>query len=324
MTTLTVDRLTVGPSTALRTTTYLGQLRVRHHQRSDQRGVPGAAVLPVLGVRPARARCVAGREHRGVVDQARRTVHPWRPRLHNRPVAPGFPAMLSTTRRDVEAARPVRAACLALPQSSERPSHGGPAFFIRDKKCFVMFLDDHHEDGRLAIWCAAPDGVQAEMVETEPDRFFRPPYVGHRGWLGVHLLDGRRRRARRHRHRRLPYGRAADGAARARRHRADRLRLAMRRLPTVPTVARWSRRSRPSQTAGCTDHVRVDEQTGSAVPTRGIVASIRCRRRSGAADDEASPVSRGVTERRDLRGRAVHVTTSAARAAPSDPTEPYT
>ena len=82
----------------------------------------------------------------------------------------------------------VRAACLALPQSSERLSHGGPAFFVRDKKCFVMFLDDHHDDGRLAIWCAAPDGVQAEMVETEPDRFFRPPYVGHRGWLGVHLL----------------------------------------------------------------------------------------------------------------------------------------
>ena len=82
----------------------------------------------------------------------------------------------------------LRAACLALPQTSERLSHGGPAFFIRDKKCFVMFLDDHHEDGRLAIWCAAPDGVQAEMIETEPDRFFRPPYVGHRGWLGVHLL----------------------------------------------------------------------------------------------------------------------------------------
>jgi hypothetical protein len=81
----------------------------------------------------------------------------------------------------------LRSACLALPQSSERPSHGGPAFFIRDKKCFVMFVDDHHEDGRLAIWCAAPDGVQAEVVETEPERFFRPPYVGHRGWLGVHL-----------------------------------------------------------------------------------------------------------------------------------------
>ena len=83
----------------------------------------------------------------------------------------------------------VREACLALPQTSERLSHGGPAFFVRDKTCFVMFLDDHHDDGHLAIWCAAPDGVQAEMVETEPGRFFRPPYVGHRGWLGVELSE---------------------------------------------------------------------------------------------------------------------------------------
>jgi hypothetical protein len=97
----------------------------------------------------------------------------------------------------------VRAACLTLPQTSERPSHGGPAFFIRKSAfsgvqggrppsarntvCFVMFVDDHHDDGRLGIWCAAPDGVQAEMVETEPERFFRPPYVGHRGWLGVEV-----------------------------------------------------------------------------------------------------------------------------------------
>jgi hypothetical protein len=77
---------------------------------------------------------------------------------------------------------------LKLPQTSERLSHGGPAFFIEGKRCFVMFLDDHHQDGRLAVWCAAPDGAQQEMVETEPDRFFRPPYVGHRGWLGVQLL----------------------------------------------------------------------------------------------------------------------------------------
>jgi hypothetical protein len=83
----------------------------------------------------------------------------------------------------------VRAACLRWPESSERPSHGGPAFFVREKKCFVMFTDNHHDDARLAIWCAAPDGVQQEMVETEPNRFFRPPYVGHRGWLGVHLLE---------------------------------------------------------------------------------------------------------------------------------------
>jgi hypothetical protein len=52
-----------------------------------------------------------------------------------------------------------------------------------------MFLNDHHDDGRLAIWCAAPDGVQANLVDTDPARFFRPPYVGHMGWLGV-LLPG--------------------------------------------------------------------------------------------------------------------------------------
>jgi hypothetical protein len=86
-----------------------------------------------------------------------------------------------------EALAKVRAACQSLPETSERLSHGGPAFFIRNKKCFVMFLNDHHDDGRLAIWCAAPDGVQAEMVETDPERFFRPPYVGHLGWLGVQL-----------------------------------------------------------------------------------------------------------------------------------------
>ncbi|MGZ8752067.1 MAG: MmcQ/YjbR family DNA-binding protein [Acidimicrobiia bacterium] len=77
--------------------------------------------------------------------------------------------------------------CLALPETNERPSHGAPTFFIRDKKTFVMFLDDHHGDGRLAIWCAAPPGLQATLVDEEPARFFVPPYVGHRGWLGVRL-----------------------------------------------------------------------------------------------------------------------------------------
>jgi hypothetical protein len=86
-----------------------------------------------------------------------------------------------------EALGKVRSACLSLPETSMRLSHGGPAFFVRVKKCFVMFLDDHHDDGRLAIWCAAPGGAQAEMVDTEPERFFRPPYVGHLGWLGVQL-----------------------------------------------------------------------------------------------------------------------------------------
>lgn len=87
----------------------------------------------------------------------------------------------------VDALARVRAACLALPETTERLSHGAPSFFFRDRSTFVMFHDDHHGDGRLAIWCAAPDGVQELLVEQEPDRFFRPPYVGHRGWLGVRL-----------------------------------------------------------------------------------------------------------------------------------------
>jgi len=88
---------------------------------------------------------------------------------------------------DPEALVRVREACLALPEATERLSHGSPAWFVRGKKTFVMYLDDHHGDGRLALWCAAPPGQQAELVEQEPERFFRPPYVGHRGWIGVRL-----------------------------------------------------------------------------------------------------------------------------------------
>ena len=81
----------------------------------------------------------------------------------------------------------IRRICLDLPEATERLSHGSPTFFVRGQKTFVMFLDDHHQDGRLAIWCAAPPGVQEQLVEQEPERFFRPPYVGGRGWLGVRL-----------------------------------------------------------------------------------------------------------------------------------------
>lgn len=82
--------------------------------------------------------------------------------------------------------RRVREICLALPEVTERLSHGSPTWFA-GKKTMVTYVDNHHGDGRLALWVAAPDGVQAEMVQQEPDRFFVPPYVGHRGWLGVRL-----------------------------------------------------------------------------------------------------------------------------------------
>jgi hypothetical protein len=81
----------------------------------------------------------------------------------------------------------VRRLCASLPEVTERPSHGAPTFFVGGKKTLAMFHDDHHGDGRLALWVPAPPGVQQQLVETEPERFFRPPYVGHRGWLGVRL-----------------------------------------------------------------------------------------------------------------------------------------
>ncbi len=81
----------------------------------------------------------------------------------------------------------VRRLCLGYPEVSERPSHGAPTFFIRDKTTFVMFMDNHHADGRLAIWCAAPEGAQEVLAAADPARFFRPPYLGVRGWIGVRL-----------------------------------------------------------------------------------------------------------------------------------------
>jgi len=81
----------------------------------------------------------------------------------------------------------VRELCLSFPETSERLSHGQPAFFILGKRSFVMYLDNHHDDGRLALWCAAPEGMQEALVESTPEHYFRPPYVGHRGWIGVRL-----------------------------------------------------------------------------------------------------------------------------------------
>jgi hypothetical protein len=84
----------------------------------------------------------------------------------------------------------IRKICLAFPETSERLSHGAPTFFIRGKRAFLMVLTNHHGDGRFAIWCAAPDGVQQLLTDADPEKFFVPPYVGHRGWLGVRLDCG--------------------------------------------------------------------------------------------------------------------------------------
>jgi hypothetical protein len=84
----------------------------------------------------------------------------------------------------------IREICLGLPETTERLSHGAPTFFVRWKRAFLMVLTNHHGDGRFAIWCAAALGTQQLLVDSDPERFFRPPYVGHRGWLGLRLDRG--------------------------------------------------------------------------------------------------------------------------------------
>ncbi len=85
----------------------------------------------------------------------------------------------------------LRAICMGFPEVTERPSHSAPTWFVRGKSAFVMLWDDGHHDNQFPhLWCAAPPGAQSELIEAEPERFFRPPYVGGRGWIGVRLDVG--------------------------------------------------------------------------------------------------------------------------------------
>jgi hypothetical protein len=80
----------------------------------------------------------------------------------------------------------VRRLCLALPDTTEKCSHGEPTFFVR-KKVYAMFANNHHNDGHIAVWIPVPPGSQATLLKTEPTKFFMPPYVGARGWVGIEL-----------------------------------------------------------------------------------------------------------------------------------------
>ena len=80
----------------------------------------------------------------------------------------------------------LRERCLALPGVTERLSHGEAAWFAPNGREFVTTADRHHDD-RVAFWCVAPPGEQQGLVSAAPDRFFVPPYVGVRGWLGVYV-----------------------------------------------------------------------------------------------------------------------------------------
>jgi hypothetical protein len=80
----------------------------------------------------------------------------------------------------------VRRICSALPETTERYSHGEPTFFVKGK-VYVMFADNHHNDGRIAIWIPVPSGFQEAFIEADPETYFKPPYVGVRGWVGIEL-----------------------------------------------------------------------------------------------------------------------------------------
>lgn len=84
----------------------------------------------------------------------------------------------------------IRKICLAFPEVTERPSHGAPTFFVKGKTFLTVWADGHHDHTFPHLWCAAPPGAQDPLVADDPDRIFRPPYVGHRGWIGLRL-DGK-------------------------------------------------------------------------------------------------------------------------------------
>ena len=77
----------------------------------------------------------------------------------------------------------LRKICRALPEAEEKEAWGDPTFRVRDK----IFAMEKRGDGRVSVWCKAPEGSQMVLVGADPERFFVPPYVGHKGWVGVRL-----------------------------------------------------------------------------------------------------------------------------------------
>ncbi len=80
----------------------------------------------------------------------------------------------------------VRQICLALPETWEKLSHGEPTFFV-GKRVFAMCSTNHHNDGHFAVVIPAAIGIQAALIEASPKKFYRPPYVGGAGWVGIEL-----------------------------------------------------------------------------------------------------------------------------------------
>jgi hypothetical protein len=94
-----------------------------------------------------------------------------------------MPAMPGSASKQIERVRKI---CLALPDTFEKISHGEPTFFVQ-KKVFAMCSNNHHHDGHIAVCLPAAIGIQEMLIKKDPRKFYRPPYVGVRGWVGVEL-----------------------------------------------------------------------------------------------------------------------------------------
>lgn len=82
----------------------------------------------------------------------------------------------------------VRRICSSLPGTAEKLSHGEPTFFV-NQKVFTMFANNHHHDGHIAVWIPAAPGSQQALIRTAAKKYFKPPYVGVRGWIGIELAE---------------------------------------------------------------------------------------------------------------------------------------
>jgi hypothetical protein len=81
----------------------------------------------------------------------------------------------------------VRRICMAMPNTIEKLSHGAPTFFAGGKRVFTMFVNNHHNDGHVAVWIPAAPGLQEALIHEAAGTYFRPPYVGVSGWIGIEL-----------------------------------------------------------------------------------------------------------------------------------------
>jgi hypothetical protein len=84
----------------------------------------------------------------------------------------------------------VREIALRFPAAAEKLSHGAPSFHVRGKM-YLTYVDDHHGDGRLAVWCKSTVEEQKRLVAENPVRYFVPPYVGVKGWIGIDVHPAR-------------------------------------------------------------------------------------------------------------------------------------